>query len=92
MPPDTDGQTPLAIAPGFRLQWEQAQQSHVLLYPEGMVKLNQSCAEILQRCDGKLGVDAIVADLQRQYPGADLADDVREFLADARARGWVRSA
>ena len=25
----------------FRLQYEEAQKTHVLLYPEGMVKLNQ---------------------------------------------------
>lgn len=24
----------------FRFQWEEAQQAYVLLYPEGMVKLN----------------------------------------------------
>ena len=35
------------IGHGFRLQWEPAQESHVLLYPEGMVKLNQSAGEIL---------------------------------------------
>ena len=28
------------VGRGFRLQWEQAQGCHVLLYPEGMVKLN----------------------------------------------------
>ena len=28
-----------ALGRGFRLQWEPAQKAHVLLYPEGMVKL-----------------------------------------------------
>ena len=41
-----------AIGRGFRLQWEPAQNAHVLLYPEGMVKLNGSAGEILKRCDG----------------------------------------
>jgi len=27
------------VASGFRLQWEAAQNAHVLLFPEGMVKL-----------------------------------------------------
>src|SRR5262249_58446441 len=40
-----------AIGRGFRLQWEPAQAAHVLLYPEGMVKLNSSAGEILKRCD-----------------------------------------
>ena len=33
---------PIAIAPGFRLQWEEAQGAHVLLFPEGMVRLSES--------------------------------------------------
>jgi pyrroloquinoline quinone biosynthesis protein D len=31
-----------AIGRGLRLQWEPAQSAHVLLYPEGMIKLNGS--------------------------------------------------
>lgn len=45
----------------FRFQWEPAQQAYVLLYPEGMVKLNQSAGEILRRCDGHCSVAAVVA-------------------------------
>ncbi len=48
------------IGPGFRLQWEPVQNAHVLLYPEGMVKLNQSAGEILKRCDGERNVVDIV--------------------------------
>ena len=39
-PPDSADRS-RASARGFRLQWEPAQDCHVLLYPEGMVKLNQ---------------------------------------------------
>ena len=41
-----------AVAHGMRLQWEPAQEAHVLLYPEGMVKLNGSAGQIMSRCDG----------------------------------------
>jgi pyrroloquinoline quinone biosynthesis protein D len=41
------------VGPGFRLQWEPAQECHVLLYPEGMVRLNGSAGEIMKRCDGE---------------------------------------
>ena len=34
------------VGHGFRLQWEEAQSAYVLLYPEGMVQLNPSAAEI----------------------------------------------
>ncbi|HEX6829460.1 MAG TPA: pyrroloquinoline quinone biosynthesis peptide chaperone PqqD, partial [Burkholderiales bacterium] len=55
-----------------RLQWEEVQQSWVLLYPEGMVKLNASAGEILKRVDGVRSVAEVIADLERAFPGADL--------------------
>jgi pyrroloquinoline quinone biosynthesis protein D len=77
------------IAPLFRLQYEQAQKAWVLLYPEGMVRLNQSAAEILQRCNGERDVAAIVAELESAFQQKGLAADVQAFLAQARERGWV---
>lgn len=77
------------ISSGFRLQWEPAQQAHVLLYPEGMVKLSQSAAEIMKRVDGAATVATIVADLEQSFPGADLRADVIAFLGVARERGWI---
>jgi len=73
----------------FRLQWESAQDAYVLLYPEGMVKLNQSAAEILKRCDGSKAVAAIVADLEHTFEAGDLGDEVQDFLKEAYARGWL---
>ncbi|HYS67747.1 MAG TPA: pyrroloquinoline quinone biosynthesis peptide chaperone PqqD [Paraburkholderia sp.] len=73
----------------FRLQWEPAQNAHVLLYPEGMVKLNQSAAEILKRCDGTRDIDALIADLELAFNTTGLGAEVRAFIADARARGWL---
>jgi pyrroloquinoline quinone biosynthesis protein D len=73
----------------FRLQWEPAQEAHVLLYPEGMVKLNQSAAQILLRCDGTRDIPALVADLEEAFGASDLGGDVRAFIAGARARGWL---
>ena len=55
------------IGHGFRLQWEPAQSCFVLLYPEGMVKLNQSAGEIMKRCDGQRDIAAIVADLETAF-------------------------
>jgi len=80
----------LAIGRYFRLQWEQAQQAYVLLYPEGMVELSESAAAILTRCDGKASLAQITAALQQQFPEDAIATDVREFLEEAYANGWVR--
>jgi pyrroloquinoline quinone biosynthesis protein D len=73
----------------FRMQWEPAQEAFVLLYPEGMVKLNQSAAEILKRCDGMREVGAIVADLEQAFNTTGLAREVEAFLGEAARRGWL---
>ena len=84
----TDTMKP-AIARGMRLQWEPAQEAHVLLYPEGMVKLNGSAGAILSRCDGVRTVADIVADLERAYETSGLAADVRAFVAMALEKRWL---
>lgn len=56
-----------SIRRGFRLQFEPAQGCHVLLYPEGMIKLNDSASEILQQVDGKRSVAEIIGNLQQRF-------------------------
>lgn len=78
------------LNPLFRLQWEPAQESHVLLYPEGMVQLNGPASEILTRVDGVHSVAQIVDQLQQNFPEAeDLANDVEAFLVDAHEQNWI---
>ena len=84
-----DRERPIAIAPGFRLQWEQAQDAHVLLYPEGMVRLSESAGAILSRCDGNRSLEDVLTSLREAFPGVDLEGDVVEFLEVALAKGWV---
>lgn len=79
----------IKIANGFRLQWEDAQDSYVLLYPEGMVKLNQTAGEILSRIEKAQDGNALMAALQSSFPEADLTDDVIEFLQIADNNGWI---
>jgi len=74
---------------GFRLQWEPAQDCHVLLYPEGMVKLNQSAGEILKRCDGQRSVAVIVADLEAAFSATGLERDVLGFVEVAAKQRWL---
>ncbi|MBL0428863.1 pyrroloquinoline quinone biosynthesis peptide chaperone PqqD [Ramlibacter alkalitolerans] len=80
------------VASGFRLQWEPAQQCHVLLYPEGMIKLNRSAGEILSRCDGASDVVTIVSQLEEAFHATGLQDDVLAFLAIAQQQRWVEVA
>ncbi|MES9970931.1 MAG: pyrroloquinoline quinone biosynthesis peptide chaperone PqqD [Candidatus Thiodiazotropha sp.] len=78
------------MAPTFRFQWEEAQGCHVILYPEGMVKLNPAAGEILKRCDGDASVAAIITDLKSAFPGAELEEDVYHFLDTAYDNQWIR--
>lgn len=75
----------------FRLQFEKAQGCHVLLFPEGMIKLNASAAEILTRVNGEKSIEAICDALKIAFPDApnDLAEDVVEFLDHARGKKWI---
>jgi pyrroloquinoline quinone biosynthesis protein D len=73
----------------MRLQWEPAQNAHVLLYPEGMIKLNGSAGEIMKRCDGNRTVADITADLERTFATTDLANDVAAFVAMAVTKQWL---
>lgn len=73
----------------FRLQYEDAQESWVLLYPEGMVKLNPSAAEIMQRCDGNKDIDGIVAELEKAFDTEVLVSDVTGFVEVALQQQWL---
>lgn len=74
----------------FRFQWEQAQQCHVLLYPEGLIKLNKTAAEIISRCQQSTTVQFLIDDLSASFPEAEgLADDVKEFILDAQQQEWI---
>jgi pyrroloquinoline quinone biosynthesis protein D len=79
-----------AVGRGFRLQWEAAQNAHVLLYPEGMIKLNTSAGEILKRCDGATTIADITADLERAFAAVNLSDDVMRFVAMAVEKKWLK--
>ena len=73
----------------MRLQWEAAQEAHVLLYPEGMVKLNSSAGAIMSRCDGVRTLADIVADLERTYGLTGLGADVSAFVTLALEKHWL---
>ncbi|MDP7562002.1 MAG: pyrroloquinoline quinone biosynthesis peptide chaperone PqqD [Methylococcales bacterium] len=79
----------LAFSPMHRLQWEEAQQKDVILYPEGMVELNQSSSEILKLCDGSRTLDKIVTDLEEKFQATGLKNDITQFLEVALNNGWI---
>ncbi len=81
---------PIKFSRTHRLQWEEAQQKNVILYPEGMVELNQSSAEILKLCDGTRNLAQIVRELELKFATSGLIDDITAFLEVALKNGWIQ--
>ena len=71
------------------MQWEPAQEAYVLLYPEGMVKLNGSAGAIMSRCDGSRTVAEIVATIEKEYGVTGLQADVAAFVSMACRNNWL---
>jgi pyrroloquinoline quinone biosynthesis protein D len=82
----------LSFSPLHRLQWEEAQQKNVILYPEGMVELNQSSAEILKLCDGSRQLAQIISELEDKFATQGLGNDITQFLNIALQNGWIRQS
>lgn len=86
------------INPIFLLRWEDAQQAHILLYPEGLVKLNETAAAILAACTGAATVGAVIDGLLAGLaltdadtpPPAEIRRDIHAFLEVAHAKDWIR--
>jgi pyrroloquinoline quinone biosynthesis protein D len=78
------------FAKGVRLEADSATGKGVLLYPEGIIELNETAHEILARCDGRT-LREIVQALAAEYDAeeAALAVDVREILADLQQRKLI---
>jgi pyrroloquinoline quinone biosynthesis protein D len=80
------------LVDGARLQYDDVREEHLLLIPEGAVRLNETAAQVLELCDGRRSLDDIAATLSARYDDADVSDDVRELLEAMGQRGLVLDA
>jgi pyrroloquinoline quinone biosynthesis protein D len=80
------------LVTGARLRYDEVREEHVLLIPEGVVRLNPTAAEVLELCDGERSLDDIVGALSTRYEGADVRDDVVELVGAMAQRGLVVDA
>jgi pyrroloquinoline quinone biosynthesis protein D len=83
-----DLQSRPALAASARLQIDPVDGGPVLLYPEGLLKLNETAHDILCRCDGRATVGDIIALLAAEYEAG--ADALREDVIDCLARFYQR--
>jgi pyrroloquinoline quinone biosynthesis protein D len=79
------------LVDGARLQYDDVRGEHVLLIPEGAVRLNETAAQVLELCDGRT-LDEITAVLSARYVGTSVGDDVRELVDAMSERGLVTDA
>lgn len=82
------------IRPPFLFRWEDSQQAHVLLYPEGIVKMNATGGDILRHCDGKTSVAELIDRLSHLYNATDrdaISKGVLNFLEVSHGKGWIRA-
>ncbi len=80
------------IHESFMFRWEQSQEAFVIMYPEGIVKLNQTAGEILNYCDGKHTINDIVAHLVKKFNASEefILEQVHDFLEVSHGKGWIR--
>ena len=80
-----------AIALHHRFQWEEAQNCYVILFPEGMVKLNGGAGEVLNQIDGQRTVADIVTILKAKFSDVpDLDKDIIGMIELALEKAWLR--
>jgi pyrroloquinoline quinone biosynthesis protein D len=80
------------LVTGARLQYDDVREEHVLLVPEGVVRLNPTAAEVLELCDGERSLDEIVDTLSVRYDRSDLRDDVEGLVDGMTQKGLVVDA
>ena len=77
----------LIINKHYKFQFEKMQNSHVLLYPEGRVLLNDSASEISKLCNGINTNKCIEKELNNKFGSCD---GVKEFIKEALDNKWIK--
>jgi pyrroloquinoline quinone biosynthesis protein D len=80
------------LVTGARLRYDDVREEHLLLVPEGAVRLNPSAAAVLELCDGRRSVDEIVGVLSERYEGVDVGEDVRDLVDGMAQKGLLVDA
>jgi pyrroloquinoline quinone biosynthesis protein D len=77
------------LVTGARLGYDDVREEHILLIPEGVVRLNPTAAAVLELCDGERSLDDIAGELSTRYDGADVREDVAELVEAMTQKGLV---
>jgi len=78
------------IAAHHRFQWEKAQDCYVILFPEGMVKLNGSAGEVLNLVNGEADVKSITEILSKKFSDVpNIAKDIEGMIELVLEKTWI---
>ena len=78
------------IAAHHRFKWEKAQDCYVILFPEGMVKLNGGAGEVLNLINGESTITLITESLTKKFPDTpNLKKDIVGMIELALEKAWI---
>jgi len=89
MAPPTDASHP-RLATGCR--WGGTEENRTVLFPEGVIKLQGTGRQVLERCDGERTFGEIIAELQKEFEKTDPAKirtDISVFLEQLQKKRIV---
>jgi pyrroloquinoline quinone biosynthesis protein D len=89
MAPPSDSSQP-RLAAGCR--WGGTDDSRVILFPEGAIKLQGTGRQVLEQCDGQRTFGDIIRELQGQFTEAGpnkIRDDIGRFLEQLQQKRIV---
>jgi coenzyme PQQ biosynthesis protein PqqD len=79
------------LARGVRYRWDDLRQQHQLLFPEGMLILNDTAAAIVKLCDGR-SLENLENELSQSFPHNPIQTDLLELLDRLAGRGLIDDA
>jgi coenzyme PQQ biosynthesis protein PqqD len=74
-----------------RYRWDALRRQHQLVFPEGVLVLNESAAAVVRLCDGR-PTGELLAVLEAEFAGGVPAVEVHDFLNRLARKGLLRDA
>ena len=76
------------LSPHARYRWDSIRKQHQLVFPEGLLILNETGTAILKLCDGR-SFDQLLQELQEQFHNSVREQEVITFLRTLVTKGLV---
>lgn len=71
------------------MYWDEEDGCHVLLFPEGMIVLNEDDSKILEYCSGSSTIAEIIEEIRQTDPYTYSNELVQNHLEYAIKNGWL---